>query len=70
MSTVLDPAQRSGEVSCALCGHRFDPGEHAACRGCPLGSGCALSCCPACGFSTADPARSRLLRVLEKLRRP
>ncbi|MEZ5077580.1 MAG: hypothetical protein R2725_09070 [Solirubrobacterales bacterium] len=69
MGAALDPPLGAREVCCALCGHRFDPDQHAACQGCPLGSGCALSCCPACGFSTADPSRSRLVRVLRRLRR-
>lgn len=71
MTTALQsaPGTHSGEVACAMCGHRFDPAAHAACQGCPLSSGCALSCCPACGFSTADPARSWLVRAYGKLRR-
>jgi Fe2+ transport system protein FeoA len=49
---------------CPMCGHRFDPAEHAACIACPLHKGCSLLCCPACGHTTIDPQRSRLARWL------
>ncbi len=71
MSTDLDtaPAPERPQVACPMCGSRYDPAENAACRGCPLNSGCALSCCPGCGYSSADPSQSLLLRGLQKLRR-
>jgi len=45
-------------VTCALCGHRFDPAASDACASCPLGRGCALVCCPECGYSVPDASRS------------
>ncbi|HWB69906.1 MAG TPA: hypothetical protein VG518_08000 [Solirubrobacterales bacterium] len=57
------------ELACPMCGHRFDPATHLACGACPLSGGCALACCPRCGFSSADPGRSRLLQAVRKLRR-
>ncbi len=71
MTAILDAAaaQRPARIGCPLCGELYDPDEHAACQGCPLNAGCALSCCPRCGFSTADPGRSWLLRNLGKLSR-
>ncbi len=57
------------ELACTLCGHRFDPAANPACGGCPLSSGCLMACCPACGFSMADPSRSRLARAYRKLSR-
>jgi hypothetical protein len=63
-------ATRSGgKTACAMCGRRYDPTAHAACAGCPMNLGCALACCPHCGFSSADPARSVLVRAFERLRR-
>ena len=38
-----------------------------ACGSCPLNVGCALACCPSCGFSNADPAQSWLVPAFEKL---
>ena len=52
-----------GTVSCAMCGHRFDPQEASICASCPLGKGCSLVCCPSCGYSAPDPARSTLVRL-------
>jgi hypothetical protein len=50
-------------VICTMCGHRFDPAAHVACRSCPLQSGCQLTCCPACGFEMVNPDRSILARL-------
>ncbi len=63
------PDARRSEVSCPMCGCRYDPREHTACAGCPMNLGCALSCCPRCGFSSADPTASVVVRALQKLRR-
>lgn len=48
-------------VSCGMCGHRFDPLETSLCASCPLGKGCSLACCPACGYSAPDPGRSTIV---------
>ncbi len=47
-------------VTCPMCATPFDPADNAACGTCPLGSSCHLACCPACGYTTVDPASSRL----------
>jgi Fe2+ transport system protein FeoA len=52
---------------CPLCGHQYNPADHAACRTCPLNKSCSLVCCPACGHTTIDPARSRLAQWLTML---
>lgn len=54
-------------VACAMCGTVFDPAETSACASCPLGAGCALACCPACGYSSVDVRRSRLARVATRV---
>ncbi len=71
MAVTVDSPPGSGrdEIACAMCGRRFDPGEHTACGGCPLNAGCSLACCPSCGFGNADPARSTLVRAYRKLTR-
>ena len=55
---------------CALCGFAFDPAANAACHQCPLIKNCPMVCCPACGHSTIDPARSKLGRLAQFLLAP
>lgn len=54
-------------VTCALCGHTFDPENNAACPSCPLNKGCRMVCCPACGNTNINPARSTLAGWFKKL---
>ena len=36
---------------CPLCGYTVtDSQKMTACRGCPFGKGCELTCCPQCGY--------------------
>ena len=56
-------------VSCPMCAHRYDPAAGASCDSCPMHSGCALTCCPACGYSTVDPGRSALVGLGRRLAR-
>lgn len=63
------PAAGRARITCVICGTRFDPAANSACGDCPLSGGCSVACCPACGFSNADPAQSRLVRALGRLRR-
>ena len=51
------------DIQCSMCGQRFDPEQHIACQACPLHSGCNLVCCPACGYQTVDPGRSKMVRL-------
>lgn len=53
--------------TCAMCGLRFDPAEHVGCASCPMQGGCALACCPACGYSFVDPSTSSVLRLSARL---
>jgi Fe2+ transport system protein FeoA len=55
-------------VGCPMCGHFFDPVENEACGSCPAHGGCSLICCPVCGYSSVDPARSRLVGLGSRLR--
>jgi len=60
-------AVRAELVSCALCGHRFDPRATNICASCPLGKGCALVCCPDCGYSAPDPSRSAVVALAARV---
>ena len=51
------------DIQCSMCGQRFDPEQHIACQACPMHSGCNLVCCPACGYQTVDPGRSKMVRL-------
>lgn len=38
-------------MKCTMCGYLFEQKSgKAACKNCPLGSGCDMVCCPNCGF--------------------
>jgi hypothetical protein len=54
------------QITCTMCGYRFDPDAHAACQACPLQRGCQLTCCPACGFEMVNPERSILARLAKR----
>ena len=60
---------------CAFCQTEFDETALTCAAGCPLAAvqGCALICCPHCGYQMVDERKSaaaRLLRrVLERRRR-
>lgn len=49
-------------MTCSMCGHVYDPAGAQACAACPLHTGCAMTCCPACGYTAVDPNRSALAR--------
>jgi len=74
MERLIEPAPPAGAeapapTTCALCGFRFDPGAHLACAGCPLNPACLLTCCPRCGYSTADPTGSALVGLFGRVAR-
>jgi Fe2+ transport system protein FeoA len=54
-------------VVCPMCGSRFDPAQTSRCDTCPMHKGCALVCCPECGYNTVDPRRSQIVGVGSKL---
>jgi Fe2+ transport system protein FeoA len=47
-----------------MCGYEFDPSQLTCHGACPLGAHCMVICCPRCGYSTVDPARSTFTRRL------
>ena len=58
-----EPLPMYNSLQCGICGHSFDPQQHPGCSGCPMNDGCLLACCPDCGYSMPNPARSRLLAL-------
>jgi hypothetical protein len=55
-----------GPVRCGLCGYRFVPGtETMACARCPMARGCAVICCPRCGYEFVT--ESRLVNFLRRI---
>ena len=56
-----------GNMSCTMCGARFEAAENLACSACPLKRGGELVCCPACGYKMVDPEQSSLARAAGKL---
>jgi Fe2+ transport system protein FeoA len=52
------------DIQCSMCGHQFNPDQHLACQACPMQSGCSLVCCPACGYQTVNPDRSKFVRLV------
>lgn len=54
-------------MRCAMCGYDFDETGLACHQSCPISSGCAVICCPRCGYSTVDPARSTVSSWLQRV---
>ncbi len=63
-STLLDLTR------CAMCGYEYDASLLTCHAGCPLAPHCTVICCPRCGYSTVDPARSdytqRFIRLFRR----
>ncbi len=57
----------NGRLTCPVCGYQYESGPEGACGPCPLHSDCAMACCPACGHTTINTQKSRLVQWFEKL---
>lgn len=55
-------------IKCALCGFKFDQRALACHSQCPLAEGCAIICCPNCGYQVVDETRSRAVALVQKAR--
>ncbi len=53
-------------MKCALCGHEFSPDEAGCTPSCPMAGGCAVVCCPRCGYGAPDEQRSSIVRLARK----
>ena len=60
-------------IKCALCGCEFDEQALACHSQCPMSNGCAIICCPNCGYQVVDESKawgaSLIKRALSRLRR-
>ncbi len=54
-------------VRCGLCGFEFDERSMLCHSQCPLAEGCAILCCPNCGYQFVDETKSSLASWLRGL---
>ncbi len=54
-------------MHCPLCGFEYDEKQLACHIACPLAPGCAIICCPNCGYQMVDEDKSRLAKLLRRL---
>ncbi len=61
-------------ITCALCGYEFDEKSMACHSQCPMSAGCAIICCPNCGYQVVDESKawgvSLLRKMLSRRKRP
>jgi Fe2+ transport system protein FeoA len=55
------------DIQCPMCGQSYNPDQHIGCENCPLHSGCALVCCPTCGYQTVNLRKSKAARLVQSL---
>ncbi len=68
MEAARTTAVVARQERCPLCGTTFDAGGQGCRPSCPMAQGCAVLCCPACGYSfpQARGLAGRLKRFLER----
>ena len=54
-------------MKCALCGYDFDEMALVCHIQCPLAHGCAIICCPNCGYQVVDETKSKTVALIHKL---
>jgi len=54
-------------MQCPLCGFTFDEAEMSCHTSCAFNKGCAIICCPNCGYQVTDESKSRLARLARKV---
>ena len=52
---------------CPLCGYEYDETNMACHAACPMSDGCAILCCPNCGYQVVDESKSLVARGLERV---
>lgn len=57
-------------MKCPLCGYQYDKDRLACHAACPLAGGCAIICCPNCGYQMVDESKSGLAKLLRHFWRP
>ncbi|MBI3761135.1 MAG: hypothetical protein HY260_04650 [Chloroflexi bacterium] len=53
-------------TKCALCGYEFEEKELACHSKCPMSEGCAIICCPNCGFQEVDESKSEVAVLIRR----
>ena len=51
----MNPTENNTKIRCPQCQREIDPAVRACCSGCTMAKGCALVCCPGCGYSFPMP---------------
>jgi Fe2+ transport system protein FeoA len=54
-------------MQCPLCGFIFDETEMSCHASCAFNKGCAIICCPNCGYQVTDESKSRLARLARRV---
>ncbi len=54
-------------MNCPLCGYEYDEQQLACHVACPLAKGCAIVCCPNCGYQMVDERKSGMAKLLRRL---
>ncbi len=55
---------------CPLCGFEYDETALDCHAACPMAQGCAIVCCPNCGYQSVDESKSGLAKLLRRLLKP
>ena len=66
------PATVPRQETCPLCGAAFDAAGQGCRPSCPMSKGCAVICCPACGYSFPQEEKGLaggLRRLLDRLKK-
>lgn len=54
-------------MKCSLCGFDFDKTSLVCHMRCPLADGCAIICCPNCGYQDVDESKSGAANLIRKV---
>ncbi len=54
-------------MECPLCGYEFDESAMQCHASCPMNAGCAMLCCPQCGYQMVDETKTRAAGWLRRL---
>ena len=54
-------------TKCSLCGYEFDEKSLACHSQCPMSDGCAIICCPNCGYQVVDDSKAMGVSILRKM---
>ena len=55
---------------CPVCGFEYDETALDCHAACPMAQGCAIVCCPNCGYQSVDESKSALAKLLRRLLKP